>query len=111
MDKQARKLAVRDDKDRTPPAGIYRLTCAVTGQVWVGQARDLDKIGNRLKFSLQGGTVGKRSLAAAAREHGAAAIAFDVLETLAEDLPAVALPRRLKDRQAHWCDTLGTGAA
>lgn len=100
MDKAARKAAARDWRDSARPVGIFAITCTETGETWIGQAKDLDAIWNRQRFSLQAGGHGHRGLQAAWKAHGEAAFLFEELERFDEDLPAVAVPRRLKDRQA-----------
>ena len=49
-DKRAARAAY---KERKSIAGVYALRCASTGEVWVGQSRDLEKIWNRICFSLR----------------------------------------------------------
>ncbi len=50
-----RKAAKDACKKRTAAAGIYAIRCALTGQVWVGQAADLTTIANRERFTLRHG--------------------------------------------------------
>lgn len=107
METDARKQATHDWKDRTPAAGIYSLTCLATGQVWVGQSKDLDKIANRLRFTLANPSFGNRDLVAAARAHDADSFQFDTLEALPEDTPSFAQARLLKERLAQWKEALG----
>ncbi|WP_010138933.1 GIY-YIG nuclease family protein [Oceanicola sp. S124] len=60
-----------------------------TGEVWIGQARDLDAIWNRQRFSLQAGGHGHRGLQQAWVSHGESAFRYEELERFEADLPAV----------------------
>ena len=72
MKAEARKLAIADYKKRTSIAGIYAVRCPRTGEAWVGQALDLDKIQNRICFSLRMGSHGNRDLQRTWSNHGEA---------------------------------------
>ena len=107
MDRSERKAAASAWKERVAPAGIYRMTCEPTGTAWVGRAKDLDKIENRLRFQARSsGTGMNAALAQAWKDHGDDALVFDVLEALPEDTPDYARDRLLKDRHAAWCAEL-----
>ena len=45
-----RKAATLAYKERKAVAGIYAVRCRASGQAWVGQTADLEKIENRLKL-------------------------------------------------------------
>lgn len=111
MDQQARKAAVAAFKERKSEPGIYALTCRPTGQHWVGRASDLATIWNRLSVALKMASTPHRSLQAAAREHGAEAFAFEVVERIDEaDASAALIGAILKRRLDHWRDELGATA-
>jgi hypothetical protein len=110
MKREDRKAATAAYKERAKPAGIYALRCAPTGQCWVGRAPDLETVRNRLWFTLRLGNNPHRALQAAWREHGADAFAFEELERLDEDTPEISRERILKDRLAHWRETLDAAA-
>ncbi|HEX8225644.1 MAG TPA: GIY-YIG nuclease family protein [Allosphingosinicella sp.] len=111
MDQQARKAAVAAFKERKSEPGIYALTCRPSGQRWVGRATDLATIWNRLSVALRMASTPHRSLQAAAREHGAAAFDFEVVERIDEPDASTALVWAiLKKRLDHWRDRLGATA-
>ena len=108
MDKQSRRSAVRDYKERKVPAGIFAVRCAATGQAWVGLSRNLDGQQNSTLFGLRLGSHMNKALQAAWNAHGADAFAFEVLEVVDdEDLTALGRADLLKRRERHWVDTLG----
>jgi hypothetical protein len=108
---EARKLAIADYKKRTSVAGIYAVRCRSTGEAWVGQALDLDKIQNRIWFSLRMGSHSNRDLQRVWSKHGEPGLSFEILERLKEeDLPYVR-DTLLKERLAHWRATLNASAA
>ena len=94
-------------KERKSVAGVYALRCAGTGQIWVGETLDIDKIWNRLAFSLRAGSHPRRALQAAWTMHGEAAFAFETLERLPEAPSTYARDAALKDRREHWREKLG----
>jgi hypothetical protein len=108
---EARKLAIADYKKRTSIAGIYALRCEVTGEVWAGQAFDLDKIQNRLRFSLRTGSHSNRGLQEAWSTHGDTAFSFEILERLEEEEAPYFRDALLKERLAHWRAALNALAA
>ena len=73
-DKKAAKDAYRE---RRPVAGIYVVRGAPSGQIWIGQAPDLDTVQNRLWFTLRFGSSPHRSLQGAWTTHGADGFAFE----------------------------------
>jgi hypothetical protein len=107
MDKIERRAAVAAYKERKAPAGVFALRCAATGEVWVGQAPDLDKIWNRLSFTLRSGGHPRRALQATWSAHGEAGFAFEVLERLGEELEGYALRSEIEDKVALWREKLG----
>lgn len=108
MDKQRRREVVRDYKERKVAQGIFAVRCAVTGEVWVGQSRNLEQQQNGIWFGLRQGGHPNPALRVAWAAHGEEAFAFEVLETIAdEDLGAYVRANLLKDRDAHWRAQLG----
>jgi hypothetical protein len=111
MKAEARKLAIANDKKRTSIAGIYAVRCRSTGEAWVGQALDLDKIQNPIWFSLPMGSHSNRDLQRAWSIHGEAGLSFEKLERLKEEeLPHVR-DALLKERLTHWRAALNAAAA
>lgn len=103
-----RKAAIAAYKERKGVCGIYALRCAPSGESWVGYAADMEKIRNRLDFTLKSGATPHRSLKEACRAHGAEKIAFEILEVREEeDEPAFAREAWRKARLAHWREKLG----
>jgi hypothetical protein len=108
MDKQSRRQVVRDYKERKVSQGIFAVRCAVSGEVWVGQSRNLEQQQNGIWFGLRQGGHPNPALRAAWASHGEAAFAFEVLETITDEkLSAYERTNRLKDRDAHWRAQLG----
>jgi len=99
---EARKLAIAEYKKRTSVAGIYAVRCRATGEVWVGQSLDLDKIQNRVWFSLRMGSHINRDLQRAWSTHGETAFSFEILERLKEEELPYVRDSILKERLAHW---------
>src|SRR5579862_6374078 len=99
MDKQSRRQVVRDYKERKVPQGIFAVRCAVTGQAWVGQSRNLAQQQNGIWFSLRQAGHPNPALRAAWAAHGEAAFAFEVLETIEDEgLSAYGRDNLLKER-------------
>ena len=108
MDKQSRRQVVRDYKERKVSQGIFAVRCAASGEVWVGQSRNLEQQQNGIWFGLRQGGHPNPTLRAAWASHGEAAFAFEVLETITgEELSPYGRANRLKDRDAHWRAQLG----
>lgn len=108
MDKQSRRDAVRDYKERKVPAGIFVVRCAASGQVWVGQSRNLDGQKNSFAFGLKMGQFRNPALDAAHKAHGADSISYEVVEVVDdEELSPMGRDDLLKKREAHWRTELG----
>ena len=110
MERASRKAAIAAYKERKVEAGIYALRCKATGGSWVGRAPDLSTIENRMRFALTHDANLRASLKAAVREHGAEAIAFEVLERVATDDLPYERGQFLRDRMDHWRGRLGAEA-
>ena len=102
-----RKAAVAAYKERKSACGIYALRCGPSGEVWVGYAADMEKIRNRLDFTLRSAATPHRELLAACRAHGIEAFSFEALEVREqEDEPGFAREAWRKARLARWRETL-----
>lgn len=106
-----RKAAISAYKERKAPAGIYIIRLAPTGQTWVGRAGDLDKIQNRVWFTLQHGSHVSRSLQAAWNANRVEDFVLERLEEINEELTGYLRDRTLKDRLIHWAFELGAETA
>ena len=106
-----RKLALAYYKKRASVVGIYAVRCATTREVWVGQALDLDKIQNRVWFSLRMGSHARPDMRHAWSTHGEAALSFEILERLKEEELPYVRDALLKERLTHWRATLNASAA
>ena len=108
MDKQSRREAVREFKERKAQRGVFALRCAASGQVWVAASRNLDQQPNSIWFGLRAGAYQNREVQAAWRAHGEAAFAFEVLEAFDdEDLSPIGRADLAKARAQHWREALG----
>jgi hypothetical protein len=108
MDKQSRREAVREYKERKAAPGIFAVRCTASGEAWVGTSRNLEQQQNREWFALKQGAHMNRALRAAWRAHGEAAFSFEPLEVVDDEgLSAVMLDKRLKERAEHWREELG----
>lgn len=103
----ARKAAIAAWKERKSVAGIFAIRCTATSQVWVGQTPDLEKIQNRIWFTLRQGSHTCRSLQAAWAAHGPESLTFETCERLEEEASAYIRDGLLKERVAHWRKQLG----
>lgn len=103
MNSQDRKAAINAWKERKPaPAGIFSLTCAVDGAVWVGESRNLEAQQTGLFFALRHGGHPNRAAQAAFARHGAEAFAYAELERLSDDDTGPLQRAMLRERGAHW---------
>jgi hypothetical protein len=108
---EARKLAIADYKKRTRIAGIYAVPCRTTGEIWVGQALDLDKVQNWIWFLLRMASHGNRDLQRAWSQHGETTLSLEILERLKEEELPYVRDNLLKERLAHWRATLNASTA
>lgn len=108
MDKQARRDAIRDYKERKVPTGIFSVRCVATGETWVGASRNLDGQQNSLFFSLRLGSGRNKALQAAWNAHGGEpGFEFAVVEALEDDdLGPLGRDTWLKERERHWREAL-----
>jgi len=110
MTTERRKAASAAYKERKAAVGVFAVRCAPAGAVWVGQTRDLEKVWNRISFSLRTGADPRRALQATWNAHGGAGFAFEPLETLKEESLDFALQSTLDERTAFWRKKLGAAA-
>ena len=108
MDKQSRREAIRDFKERTVTRGVFAVRCAPTGQVWVAVARNLDQQQNSLWFGLKQGSYVNRDVQAAWTAHGEASLGYEVLEVFDDEaMSPIGRADLAKARLAHWLSELG----
>jgi hypothetical protein len=80
MDRRAR---IREYKETPRPMGVYRVRNTANGKYLVGASADLPAMLNRQRFQLEAGSHPSRPLQRDWQEFGAAAFAFEILDTLA----------------------------
>lgn len=105
-----RKAAIAAYKERKTIAGIYAIRCKASPEIWVGQAPNLEKIQNRIWFSLRQGSHTCRSLQAAWTTHGPDSLTFEECERLEDEETAYVRNALLKERMLHWRAQLGAEA-
>jgi hypothetical protein len=106
----ARKAAITAYKERKSVAGIFAIRCKALAKIWVGQTPDLEKIQNRIWFTLRQGSHPCRSLQAAWTAHGPDGLTFESCERLEEEESAYVRDALLKERALHWRKQLGAEA-
>lgn len=106
MDGESRRAAIAAYKDRKAVAGIYALYCRATGQRWIGRAADLNKVQNRLWFTLRHGGHPHRDLQETWIQCGAESFTFEEVERIDEEPLAYIRERILKERMSHWYEAL-----
>src|SRR5208283_2543772 len=99
MDKRA---ARQEYKSQKTPKGIFAVRCKATGEAWVGSSNHLDTEVNRIWFELRSGQHRNKAMQTAWSAHGEAAFAYEVLETLDNDVAPLLLRGLLKERVKHW---------
>ncbi len=107
MERSVRKEAVAAYKERKAVAGIYLLRCVPSGQVWVGQAPDIETVRNRVDFTLRFGGGTNAALAAAAKTHSVQDFGFEELERLEDQKTRYIRDALLKERAGFWRAKLG----
>jgi hypothetical protein len=106
----ARKAAIAAYKERKTFAGVFVIRCKAAPETWVGQTPNLEKIQNRIWFSLRQGSHTCRSLQAAWTTHGPDSLTFEECERLEEEETAYIRDALLKERALHWRSQLGAEA-
>lgn len=102
-----RKAAITAYKERKTIAGIFVVRCTATSEAWVGQSPNLEKIQNRIWFSLRQGSHTCRSLQAAWTAHGSDGLTFAECERLEEEETPYVRDALLRERVLHWRSQLG----
>ena len=105
-----RKAAIAAYKERKTIAGIFVIRCTATSETWVGPSPNLEKIQNRIWFSLRQGNHTCRSLQAAWTAHGPDSLTFGECERLEEEETPYIRDALLKERALHWRSQLGAEA-
>jgi hypothetical protein len=112
MDKQSRREAIRDYKERKTRAGVYAVRCVATGDVWIAGAANVEGQKARHWFGLRMGSHTNKAIQAAWAVHGEAAMAFEIVENIeAEELTPLGLADLIKARERHWLAALGAKKA
>jgi hypothetical protein len=110
MKSDGRKAAIAAYKERKIVAGIYAVRCIASGEVWVGQAPNLDKVQNRIWFMAGLGGHPCRGLQESWSNHGAKNFTFEVLERMKDGEMPYTRDANLKERLLHWRSALGAQA-
>lgn len=98
-----RKALIREYKASRRPMGVFQVRNTLTGKVYLGATADLPAMLNRQRAQLQMGAHPNRLLQADWRGHGAAAFAFEVLDTLTPaDQPDYDPAADLRTLEAMW---------
>ena len=108
MSRPDRRAMMADYKQTPRKAGLYALRCSGEDAVWIGASLNLEKAANRHWFTLRIGTHHCPALQAAWNTHGADAFTFEILETLADDLSALARDNLLKEMRRDRATKPGT---
>ncbi|MEO9168707.1 MAG: GIY-YIG nuclease family protein [Aestuariivirga sp.] len=106
MQKQYRKAATAQFKERKSSYGVFAVICNATGEVWVGTSRNLAAQQNSLWFSLRHGASPFPSLNAAWTQHGESEFRFEELDRLKDDFSEMLRADELKKRQKLWATRL-----
>ena len=112
MEKTRRRDLVRDYKEIRSRPGVYSLTCAATGETWVGNSRAIDTQVNNIMFSLRHGSHRNRALQDAWTTHGEAGVVYAIVEALDdEEMTGIGRDTWLKERLRHWMQALNAKPA
>jgi hypothetical protein len=108
MDKQSRRDAIRDYKERAVTRGVFAVRCAAAGQAWVAVSRNLDQQQNSLWFGLKQGSYVNKEVQAAWIAHGEGGLTYEVLEVFDDEaMSPIGRADLAKARLAHWLAELG----
>jgi hypothetical protein len=105
-----RKAAIAAYKEQKTFAGVFVIRCDASSQAWVGQTPNLEKIQNRIWFTLRQGSHTCRSLQAAWTAHGPDGLTFGECERLEEEETAYIRDALLKERAVYWRKELNAEA-
>lgn len=93
-----KKQAIDAYKNRLPNRGVFMVSCAPTGERWVGGSHDLDATRNATWFLLRSGRNRNTSLQAAWNTHGESSFRFDVVDAFDPEAPMVDVAGELRRR-------------
>jgi len=110
MTPNQRKAAIAAYKERKSAGGIYAVLCRPLNRRWIGRTADLDKIQNRLWFTLRQGGCLNASLQAAWNTHGPDAFALEAVEKIDDEALGFVRERIFAERLVHWCEVHGAEA-
>jgi hypothetical protein len=105
-----RKAAIAAYKEKKTVAGVFVIRCEASSQIWVGRTPNLEKIQNRIWFTLRQGSHTCRSLQAAWTAHGPDGLTFGECERLEEEETAYIRDALLKERAVYWRTQLNAEA-
>ena len=105
-----RKAAIAAYKEQKTVAGVFVIRCDASSQTWVGQTPNLEKIQNRIWFTLRKGSHTCRSLQAAWTAHGPDGLTFEECERLEEEETPYIRDALLKERAVYWRKELNAEA-
>ena len=105
-----RKAAIAAYKEQKTFAGVFVIRCEASSQAWVGQTPNLEKIQNRIWFTLRQGSHTCRSLQTAWTEHGPDGLTFAECERLEEEATPYIRDALLKERAVYWRTQLNAEA-
>lgn len=112
MDKQSRREAIRDYKEKKTQAGVYAVRCLATTEVWVAGAANVENQQTRHWFGLRMGSHMNKAMQAAWTAHGEGGLTFEIVERLeTEELTPLGVADLIKRRERHWLETLGAKRA
>lgn len=102
-----RKEAIKEYKARKVARGIFAVRCTATGEFWIGASPNLGSVQNRLWFQSRHEQLRNAAMQAAWNEYGEQSFQCEVVETFAEDVPAITLNDLSKKRKQYWLEQLG----
>ena len=102
-----RKARIREYKETSQPAGIYRVRNTATGKSLVGASANLTGMLNRQRFQLEHGSHPDRELQRDWNEFGSDAFEFEMLDRLEpRDEPAYDPTEDLRVLKEMWLEKL-----
>ena len=104
-----RKAATAAYKKRESMAGVFVIRTA-RGGAWVGHARDIDAIQNRLWFTLRTRAHLNKQLQAAWDAEGESAFSLEPVELVDAEELGFNADKVLRDRVTAWREKLGADA-
>ena len=105
--RESRKEAIRQFKELKPQAGVYAIRCIPSGHVWVGPSRNLGATKNGWWSGLRAGMHREKTLQAEWNAHGEHSFAYEILDTLGDDVHPLNVGALLKEMKGAWVARLG----